>query len=60
MGLKTSPRRPRSVADYAGSVELLGLYVCDITVSKILDTQNDTFLCYPNPREANHTIFVLS
>lgn len=60
MGLETSPRRPRSAADYKGSVKLLGLYLRDITVSKILDTHNDTFLCYPHPHESNHTIIVLS
>lgn len=58
MGLETIPRHTRSVADYTGSVKLLGVYLCDIIVSKILNTQNDTCLCYPNPRESNHTIFV--
>lgn len=60
MGLERIPRRTRSVADCMGSVKLLGVYLCDIIVSKILATQNDTFLCYPNPRESNHTIVVLS
>lgn len=56
----TLPRRTRFVADYTVSVKLLGLYLCDIVVCKILNTQNDAFLCYPNPRESSHTIFVLS